>query len=1149
MNHPPFVLRLSHLLRGFWVAPLVAACTAANAQVDATAAATAEAAAPLAPPDQETLLVQQPTISAHHIVFGYANDLWVVGRDGGDARRLTSSPGAEAAAQLSPDGTLVAFTGEYEGNPDVYVMPVTGGTPRRLTWHPGADVVCDWHPDGSGVVFGSRRESTTGTKLYLASLAGGTPVALELPKANHASLDADASHFVYTPVRDAFATWKRYRGGRTSPVWIFDRTTYEVEEIPHVNATDTFPRWIDGTVYFASDRDGVMNLFRYVPGSNEVTQLTRYTDFHIRGIDSGAGVLAFEQGGRIHVYDPATEEIETLKIRVAADGLAGLPRWQTVEGHVRAASPAPNGKRAVFEARGEIITVPREHGDARNLTKTPGVHERSPVWSPDGESIAWFSDESGEYQLVIRDRKGRGEAKSYELGGAGFYYNPMWSPDGEHILFSDKANRLAYLTVESGVVTTVCYVQGSLGVVFPNAVWAPDSKWLAVEMRNERTLYDHLELYELATGTMTSVTDDFAASSSPAFSRDGKYLYFFASVNRGPSFMGLNMATSAARDWDGNLYAAVLKADEENPLFPKSDDAVEDVDDDGKEDEEEEDADEDAEEGDDDGDEDGEEHADDGGGEHDADGFRDGDADDDETTEEGATEEEEEPEEPSIDLENLDQRIIALPVSSGLYGGLACIEDKLLFIEMNSDGPPSLKSFDFDSREAKDLESGIRGFTVSADGKSLLTQGRGGYSLTNATGGDAKGLGIDSVRVRVVPEEEWPQILREVWRIERDYFYDDNFHGVDWDAMWERWSAFLPHVQHRADLNLLNRELIGELCCGHEYTGGGELPEGPSGISVGLLGANFEIADGHYRIAEILRGQNWNPRSRAPLTAPGVDAKEGDYLLAVNDVPLDATQNLYHAFEYTADKQVDLTLATRVDGSDSRTVTVVPLSSDNGLRFGSWIEGNRRRVDELSGGRLAYIYMPNTGGQGMASFDRDFYSQLDKEGVILDERNNGGGQVADYVIDVLSRKVLSYWMNREKWLGVSPSGLIDGPKVMVINENAGSGGDWMPWAFQMQEIGPLVGTRTWGGLVGISGYPALVDGGMVTAANFGVMDPDGEWAVENVGISPDIEVIEWPKEVLAGHDPQLDRAVAEAMKLLESWPKKALPTYHAPTER
>jgi len=1072
---------------------------------------------------EPTLLLQEPTLSAEHVVFRHADDLWIVSRAGGEARRLTSSPGREYAPQLSPDGKLLAFSGQYEGNTDVYVMSVDGGVPTRLTWHPSRDTVLDWTPDGSAVVFRSGRfAATRAAKAYQVPLTGGTPTPLLLPKANHASLDGDASHIAYTPIADAFGTWKRYRGGRLANVWIFDRATHEVEVVPTVGCNDTFPAWLDGTVYFASDRDGVMNLFRFRPGGGAVEQLTGFRNYHLRSLDAGHGAVVFEQAGALHLYDPSGDEVTTLHVTVRTDGLASVPRWQSVQGHVRSASIAPNGKRAVFEARGEIITVPKEHGDARNLTNSPGVHDRSPAWSPDGEQIAWLSDGGGEYRLCVQDRLGREELRSFDLGGEGFYYGPRWSPDGEHVLLVDKANRLAYVTVESGEVTEVATVQGSLGVVFPAAVWSPDSKWIAFENRNPRTLYDHVALYELATGTVTSVTDDFAESSSPAFSGDGKHLFFSATVNRGPSLLGLNMTTSAARSWDSSLYVAVLKADEDNPLFPRSDEGAEE-----KEDEE----------------ESGEEDAEDDDGESEDAGEDEGEGSED------AEEGEDVDEEPSIDLEGLGQRVLALPTSRGSYYGLQCSDSKLYFIERDPDsGDTALMSFDFEEREAKELKAGVRGFQLSADGKSMLLR-QGGYSIANASGKEGKSLPIDGVMVYVDPRQEWPQILREVWRIERDYFYDLNMHGVDWDAMWTRWERFLPHVKHRSDLTLIIRELIGELACGHEYVSGGESASPPRGIPVGLLGADFEVADGRYRIARILKGQNWNPGQRAPLTEPGVDAREGDYLIAVNGRGLSAERNLFEAFQYTAGKQVELTLSASADGAEARQVQVVPIGSERSLRVNSWVEANRARVDELSDGRLAYVYMPNTGGRGQNAFDRDFYAQLHKQGLILDERYNGGGQAADYVIETLDRELICYWRNREEWLGYSPAGVMAGPKVMIVNEYAGSGGDWMPWAFQKRGIGPLVGTRTWGGLVGISGYPALMDGGSVTAANFGVLDLNGDWVVENVGVSPDVEVIEWPKLIIAGGDPQLEKAVELALEELERNPPKAPPTYRAPAPR
>jgi len=1086
-----------------------------------------------APP--ETLLLQQPTVSRDHVVFVYAQDLWIVGRKGGTARRLTSHVGRESGPRLSPDGRWVAFTGEYEGNADVYVIRVEGGAPRRLTWHPGGDSLRDWHPDGKHVLFASSRASGAPVrKLFLASIDGGMPTALQVPRVGHAAYDAGAKRLAYTPYSDAFRSWKRYRGGRVPPVWIYDTKTQDVEQIPHVNASDTFPCWLNGDVYFASDRRGAgdveqMNIWRYTPGSKKAPeQITRFEEFGVRNMSAGAGVLAFAVGGSIRIFDPDGKKFERLRIHVQTDGLGRLPRWQSVKGFVRDANLSPNGKRAVFEARGEIITVPKEHGSPRNLTNSPGSHERSPAWSPDGKQIAWFSDAGGEYKLVVRDRKGRDAPKTYELGGAPFYNDPQWSPNGKHILLSDKGNRLAYVTLKTSEVTDVSVSQGDLGQMRPYGVWSKDSKWIAFEQRNPQTAYDHVALYELATGTVTQVTDGFSTADSPAFSKDGKHLFFRASIDSGPRRFGLDLSSSGRARTSGNLYVVVLKKDGENPLAARSDEGFEKKDkkksgkkrsSKSKE-------------------EDGEK--------------KDAESDADEAEEDAEAEDsdgDKKDAKPLIDVEGISQRILALPVKSGSYYNLVCSRGKLLFITRPQGSKSALQGFDFKSRKATDVVAGASGVRVSNDGKSLLVRTGSKWSLMAENGKGSKTPKIEGVKVRVEPDAEWAQILRECWRIQRDFFYDPNLHGVDWPKMWDRWSAFLPHVQHRNDLNGLMMEMMGELCCGHEYVGGGDFPRAKGGIDVGLLGADLAVENGRFRIERVYQGQNWNPGMRAPLTAPGVGVKVGDYLIAVNGRQVRGGDNLFRAFEDTANEPVELEVSANSDGSKSRTYTVVPLSSDRQLRRKAWIEGNRKRVDELSGGKLAYIYMPNTAGAGLAAFNRDFYSQLDKQGVVLDERFNGGGKVADSVVSVLNREVLCYCLNREGWLARTPFGTMDGPKVMIANERAGSGGDCMPWMFKKLKIGTLVGTRTWGGLVGISGYPPLLDGGSCTAASFGIMDTDGNWVVENVGVAPDVEVIQWPKEVAAGRDPQLEKAVQIALEQIEKNPPQKRPGYKPPDAR
>ena len=1094
------------------------------------------------PSDQdETLLLQTPTASEKHVVFVYANDLWVVGRDGGTARRLTSHPGREAHPRLSPDGSMVAFSGEYEGNSDVYVMPVEGGAPRRVTWHPGADYMRCWHPDGKHVLVLSDRQSGAPVrKLFKASIDGGNPVALDIPRASHATYNGTGDRIIYTPIGDAFRTWKRYRGGRVPPVWIYDPKTHEVEQVPHGVASDTMPAWLDDHVYFASDRKDdrglmTMNIWRYKPGSGKAPeQVTKFDEFGVRSMQAGGGVLAFTMGGAIRIFDPKDGSFRRLRIKVPSDDLGRLPRWEAVRGKVRWGSISPNGKRAVFEARGEIITVPKEHGAPRNLTESPGAHDRSPIWSPDGKHVAWFSDEGGEYKLTVRDRRGREEPKRYDLGGARFYEDPVWSPDSKKILFNDKGNRLAYIDLKSGKVTDIHTSKGTLGRFRPFGVWSRDSKWIALETLDETTSYGGIALYELDSGTLTSITDDFAAANGPAFSWDGKHLFFQASVNEGPRRFGLDLSTSAQRPGSSNIYVVVLKKDGKHPFGPRSDEGANPAKPKkpaGK----------------------GDAKKKDGEKKDDAkkDETKDGDKKDSEKKDDAKKDEKKKPKPPSIDVEGISQRILALPIGSGNFRGLTCSASKLLYLESSAGGRGSagLKGFDFRSRKASTLMAGASAVVVSGDGKNLLVRAGSRWQITNESGKGGKTVGIDGVKVRVDPSEEWPQILRESWRLQRDFFYDPNMHGVDWPKMWDRWSAFLPHVRHRADLNMLIGELIGELACGHQYVSGGDYPRAGGGIDVGLLGADLAVENGKHRIKRIYKGQNWNPRLRAPLTAPGVDVNEGDYILAVNGRPLSGDDNVFEAFQETANDPVELTVSASADGKDERTTTVVPISSEGSLRRMAWVEHNRKRVDELSDGRLAYAYMPNTAGAGLASFNRDFYSQLDKQGLILDERFNGGGKVADEIVDVLSREVLCYWMNREGWLGRTPFGTMDGPKVMIINERAGSGGDAMPWMFKKMGIGPLVGTRTWGGLVGISGYPVMMDGGSVTAASFGIMDTDGQWVVENVGVAPDHKVIQWPKDVVGGGDPQLEKAVELALEALEKNPPTKKPGYTPPAKR
>jgi len=1111
---------------------------------------------PLASAGEETLLLRNPTVSAEQIAFVYAGDIWITGREGGQAQRLTVHPAQEGGPVFSPDGRWIAFTGFYDGGVDVYVVSVDGGSPRRLTFHPGADVVRGWTPDGGKVLFNSFRLSYSRFgRLFSVPLEGGFPEALPMPMAEKGCYSPDGKRIAYTPIQDSFQTWKRYRGGTTPPVWIFDFATSEVEKIPHPGSNDTTPIWLDSTIYFLSDRNRIMNVFAYDTRTKRITQLTHHSDYDVRSASAGDGVIVYEQGGRIHLLERDGTS-RPLAIRINADLPQMRPHYAQAAKYFRSAAISPSGKRAVVEARGEIFSVPAKKGNVRNLTRTPGVHERSPSWSPDGKWIAYYSDLSGEYRLMLREQSGLEDAREIVLGDGTFYYEMTWSPDSKRIAYTDKRLNLWIMEIDGGGddqnfvapikvdTDTFDHPERSLA-----PEWSPDSRWLAYTKR----LDNHLRavfVYDVENGERHQLTDGMSDAISPAFSRDGKFLCFGASTNYGLQTGWLDM-TSYERPVSRSLYLAVLSRDEKSPFAPESDE--EEVAEDVAEEQQDQEADEQS------GDNETAEDTADAGAQPDepADVADTGEADEAAKPDEAALGDAQKGKkkgngdavEVCIDFEGIDQRILALPVPARDYQQLEAADGGKLFYSERIENQPglTLHRFDMQEREAQVFLGGVQGFAVSADGKKMIyAAGRGGSSggptvgIVSTAGkpksGDGR-LDLSAMEVRVEPRVEWAQMFEEVWRIERDFFYDPNMHGCDWPAIKEKYRPFLAHVGHRSDLNYLLSEMIGEMVVGHNYVGGGDSYR-PETVPVGLLGAEFEIAEGHYRIAKIYTGENWNPELRAPLTEPGIDVAQGDYILAVNGRPLAAEDNIFGHFEKTAGFQTVLLVNGEPSREGARQVTVLPVSSDRRLRYRDWIEGNRRKVSEMTGGRVAYIYMPNTAGGGYTAFNRYFFSQQDKEALIIDERFNGGGSVADYVIDLLRRKPLNYTVTREGKIQPTPTAIFPGPKVMIINEYAGSGGDAMPYYFRLTGIGKLVGKRTWGGLVGIYDYPPLMDGGFIAAPRIAFLGLNGEWIVENEGVWPDVEVEMTPKLVIEGHDPQLEKAIEIVLQELESRPKR-----------
>jgi len=1052
-----------------------------------------------------TKLLSQPAISESHLAFVYANDLWVAQRDGAGVRRLTSDEGVEANPVFSPDGEWIAFNAEYDGNTDVYLIPVSGGMPQRLTWHPYSDGVCSFTPDGTAVLFRSGRTSFTNryTQLFTVPLAGGVPHQLPVPYGVKASYSPDGTRLAYTPLQERFRVWKNYRGGTVTTILLYtfaDHSTVKIPQ-PESRCNDTDPQWVVDTVYFLSDRNGEFNLFAYNTQLQTVEQLTHYDDFPIVDASYGGGSIIFEQAGSLHTYDISTGRSDDLTIGVAADLQELRPRFVKGAKYLRWSDISPSGSRAVFEVRGEIVTVPAEHGDPRNLTNTPGAHERNPAWSPDGTRIAFLSDASGEYRLQVVPQDGKGETRTYPLQGTGFYHDLTFSPDNSKIAYEDNGRNLYILSLDSGATTRVdtepIYNPGAFGGI--NPVWSPDSKWLAYTL-NIPSNMEQVYLYSLEQANVFAVADGLSDVGNPVFDKSGKYLCFLVSTDAGPVRQWFAMS-NADMEMSRNLYLVTLQEGEKSPFAKKSDEEE------SKED-------------------DGEKEKDD--------------------KDQKKSKEEIKP--VVVDMEGIDRRIVPFPLASGNYFSLQAGKEGVLFyLKARSEarGPfqegTKLMMFDLDEREEKEVCE-ANDFVVSADGSKILYRKGETWSIIDAQSKPDNGKGaldLDAISLKIDPPLEWAQIFDEAWRVYRDYFYATNYHGADWEAMREKYRPFLQHLACRRDLNRLIRWMASELSVGHNNVFGGDQLFETETIEGGLLGADYTIDNGRYRFAKVYGGLNWTPELISPLTEPGVDVIAGEYLLAVNGVELVPPDNLYARFENTAGKLVELTVGPNPSMQGSRVVAVVPISDEYNLRNRDWVEGNIRKVDEATDGRVAYVYLPNTTTLGHTYFKRYFFPQVNKQAIILDERFNGGGQIADYYINILQRPYISHWHMRYGQDLKTPQGSIQGPKVMLIDETAGSGGDLLPYMFRKFGLGKLIGKRTWGGLVGMLGYPVLLDGGYVTAPNVAIWDENG-WVVENVGVPPDIEVEQTPAEVIAGGDPQLEKAIQVVLAELEENPPRKL---------
>ena len=1079
----------------------------------------------VAPTMAQTKLLRFPDIHGDRVVFSYAGDLWLASTEGGLATRLTAHPGLELFPRFSPDGSRIAFTGQYDGDEQVYVIPASGGLPRQLTYYPARgplaprwgydNQVYDWSPDGRAVLFRSLRYSTdlSDSRLFLASADGGLPVPLPMPESGAGDLSPDGTRVVYSPLFRDFRTWKRYEGGWAQELYIFDRETHVVERVTTHRRADRDPMWIGNAIYFTSDREGTLNLYSYDLASRETRQLTDSDTWDVRWPgDDGGNRIVYELNGELQIYTIDAGTSRPISITVPDDGLAMRPSRVAAADLIEDAELSPKGERALFVARGDVFTAPIENGPTRNLTRSSSAHDKWARWSPDGRRIAYVSDATGEDEIHLIDQDGSGDPEQLTSGGRAMLYAPEWSPNGKHLAYGDKDGKLHVIDVETKEIVEVAdEARGPLR----DYVWSPRGGHLAFSM-TDPTEFSSIWVWSLADRTLQRITDDLFHEWNPAWDPDGDYLYYLSDRQFAPQLGSFEW--NYLVDRETGIYALALRKDVEHPLPPESDEVEVTGDDDDAEEIE----------------ADGEE----------SDPAEDGDED-------GAGD----AEAPIvIEFDGLSRRVVRLPVTfdnyvglSGAAGGVFFIRGGAQYYGRGGDVRPALQRFTFEDRETETIADGIGGYAVSRDGEKVLVREGGGWNVYPAGGGDATAVSTRGLMVDRVPAEEWAQIFDEVWRRFRDFFYVENMHGYDWKALRDRYRPLLEHVAHRSDLNYVIGEMVAELNVSHAYIAGGDW-ETPDRPEVALAGAVFELdaMAGRYRIAEIFTGHNEEPRYRAPLTEIGVDASVGDYVLAIDGEELLGSDNPYRVLLHRADRPVRLTLNAEPAFDGAREVTFTPVTEERSLRYLAEVEANRRKVSEMTDGRVGYLHIPDMGAQGIQEFVKWFYGQVRKEGLVIDVRGNGGGNVSQMLIERLGRRVLGTSFARTyDTPGTYPAVAFHGHLVCILDEDSASDGDIFPYRFREAGLGPLIGKRSWGGVIGITSHGPLLDGGSVNVPQFGTNGADGSWVVENVGVEPDIEVENDPRSVIAGRDPQLERAVEEVLRMMRSDPK-ALPERPAP---
>ncbi|MCK0180094.1 PDZ domain-containing protein [Flavobacteriaceae bacterium S0862] len=1048
---------------------------------------------------QGTKLLRQPDINDSQITFCYGSDVWIANINGSNAKRLTSTSAVEQHPYFSPDGKWIAFTSNRFGANAVYVVSVDGGDATRLTWHPSGAQVRGWTNDGKHVLYGSSRDTAPSgfDRLWTVPVKGGPSTLVTSQWSTNGSYSKDGKQMIIDRMSRWDKEWRAYRGGQNTPLVILNLSNSKETLLPNNKTTDIKPIWMGDNIYFLSDRDLVANIWSFNTKTSQLKQVTTFKGSDIKSLSGHNNTLVFERDGYLHTLDINSNITKQLSINVVGDFPWAATKWEDVSRSARSVSLSPTGKRAIMESRGEIFTVPIENGDSRNMTESSGVADRTPIWSPKGNEVAWFSDKSGkEYELLIANQDGMSTPRSISIGESKLGWEPTWSPDGVHIAFTDDDVRIRVVNVSEGTIKTIDIGGNNLERGRLGLTWSPDSKWLAYSKAGSNN-FRQVTLWSLDSGKTQSITNPFADAFAPAWDADQEHLYFLASTDVA---LGSGWANTSAMTANPEYAAYVinLQSDDASPFKPKSDEEEAEKKEEKKED---------------------------------------GKAKSDEKKEDTTI---------KIDFDNIERRTLALDIPVRNYVYMISGPKGSVFIMervANSRGL-TVQKYKLDDNKAEEFMSGVGQFTISSDRKKILAQAKGGWQIVDASASAGKGKNVKvDLQMKLDKAAEWKQIFEEAWRYERDYFYDPNMHGRDWNVVYKRYAPLVPYVKHRADLTYILDQVNGELSVGHSFVFGGDYPD-VDNSKVGLLGADLEAKSNRWQISRIYTTESWNPGLSSPLDQPGLNIKEGHYIVGINGQPLTANDNPFHLLDGTLNKQTTLHINDKPEFNGAWKEIVEPIRSENGLRQRAWVEDNRRLVDKLSNGRLAYVWVPNTSGAGFVSFNRYFFAQQDKEGAVIDERFNGGGLLDDYMVDLMTR-TLRAGLTNEVPNGKAmrlPAGIL-GPKALLINELSGSGGDFFPWVFRQQNAGPLIGSTTWGGLVKSSVHYSLIDGGALTAPDNAVFDPiNNKWVAENEGVAPDIAVRQDAVALSKGEDPQLERAVKEVLDMLnKQGSKKVVP--------